>query len=55
MDSEGSPVALDISGHFLCVASSSGYVKLWDVANRYSFSLTRVMRPNPFPNIIRLI
>ncbi|KZS12398.1 Intraflagellar transport protein 140 [Daphnia magna] len=33
MDSEGSPVALDISGHFLCVASSSGYVKLWDVAN----------------------
>lgn len=37
MDSEGSPVTLDLSGHFLCAASSIGYVKLWDVANRLEF------------------
>jgi len=36
MDSEGSPVLLALSAHYLCAASTNGFVKLWDVSNRFN-------------------
>jgi len=42
MDSEGSPVLITLSAHYLCAASTIGFIKLWDVSNRFTKFLIRL-------------